>query len=76
MFAKDKQKHFLAGLLISLLFGTAGSPLTGFIVATITGVVKESYWDCYLKRGTPELLDAIATTIGGALGAFWLVFFW
>jgi hypothetical protein len=41
----------------------------GFLVAAVVGAAKEIIWDWLLKKGTPELLDFVATVLGGALGA-------
>jgi len=62
---KDKQKHFLAGLALSILAGLLFCPLTGLIVAAVVGALKEIVWDWLLKRGTPEFLDFVATALGG-----------
>lgn len=84
MLAPDKQKHFCAGLAIAILAGPLiyllvsfrwpeiavflTIPLTGVIIATVVGAIKELIWDWILKKGTPELLDFLATTIGGTVG--------
>ena len=66
---KDKKLHLLAGLALSLLAGLLFCPLTGFITAAVVGALKEIVWDWLLKKGTPELLDFVATVAGGVLGA-------
>jgi len=66
---KDKQKHFLAGLALSLLAGLLFCPIVGLATAAVVGALKEIIWDWLLKKGTPELLDFVATVLGGALGA-------
>jgi len=66
---KDKQKHFLAGLALSLLAGLLFCPIVGLAIAAVVGALKETMWDWLLKKGTPELLDFVATVAGGALGA-------
>ena len=69
IFKQDKLKHLLAGIGISLVFGVQFSPLIGLITAAIVGALKEIIWDWLLKKGTPELLDFVATVAGGVLGA-------
>ena len=69
MMKQDKLKHLLAGIGISLVFGVQFSPLIGLIAAAIVGALKEIIWDWLLKKGTPELLDFVATVAGGVLGA-------
>ena len=72
IFKQDKLKHLLAGIGISLVFGVQFLPLIGLITAAIVGALKEIIWDWLLKKGTPELLDFVATVLGGALGAVML----
>lgn len=60
----DKQKHLLAGLIISSL--CFSSPLAGLIAAVILGALKE-YWD-FKGHGKAELLDFIFTCLGGLIG--------
>ena len=69
MFARDKKKHFWAGLALSLLAGLLFCPLTGLAAAAVVGALKEIIWDWLLKKGTPEFLDFVATVAGGVLGA-------
>ena len=66
---KDKQKHFLAGLALSLLAGLLFCPIVGLATAAVVGALKEIIWDWLLKKGTPEFLDFVATVLGGVLGA-------
>ena len=63
----DKLKHFLLGIAISLFFGVLISPVLGFVLAIFAGVAKEMIWDKWLKKGTPELLDFLATALGSIL---------
>lgn len=65
---KDKWKHLLAGLALSLLVGLLFCPLIGLIVAAVVGALKEIVWDWLLKRGTPEWWDFVATVAGGVIG--------
>ncbi len=62
---KDKQKHFLAGLALSLLAGLLFCPIVGLATAVMVGALKEVIWDWLLKKGTPEFLDFVATVLGG-----------
>jgi ABC-type microcin C transport system permease subunit YejE len=64
---RDKLKHLLAGIGISLVFGVQFTPFIGLIIAVIVGALKEIIWDWLLKRGTPEFLDFLATVLGGAI---------
>ena len=66
---KDKKLHLLAGLALSILAGLFVYPLIGLATAAVVGALKEIIWDWLLKKGTPELLDFVATVAGGVLGA-------
>ena len=73
----DKVKHFMAGVFICLIVSVAFShdldplsaSLTGFAAAVLIGVLKEAVWDNWLKKGTDDKYDVIATALGGAFGA-------
>lgn len=65
---QDKAGHFLIGAGISLVVGGLVDPDTGLIAATVAGIAKEVVWDKLMARGTPEFMDALATTAGGVLG--------
>jgi hypothetical protein len=66
---KDKVMHFCAGLALSILAGLFAYPMFGLLIAAAVGALKEIVWDWLLKKGTPELLDFVATVLGGVLGA-------
>ena len=66
---KDKLKHAIAGVALSIVAGLFVYPLIGLATAAVVGALKEIIWDWLLKKGTPELLDFAATVLGGALGA-------
>jgi len=67
IFKRDKLKHLLAGIGISLVFGVQFTPFIGLIIAVIVGALKEIVWDWLLKKGTPEFMDFLATALGGAI---------
>ncbi len=62
---KDKQLHLLAGLALSILAGLLFCPLIGLATAAVIGALKETIWDWWLKKGTPEFMDFVATVVGG-----------
>ncbi len=66
---KDKLKHAIAGVALSIVAGLFVYPLIGLATAAVVGALKEIIWDWLLKKGTPELLDFVATVAGGVLGA-------
>lgn len=71
---KDKKLHLLAGLALSLVAGLLFTPKWGLVVAAVIGVLKEVVWDWLLKKGTPEVLDFVATVVGGFVGYLVLLF--
>lgn len=65
MIRLDLQAHFFAGMAIAFAIALFTlSPLAGLITAIVAGVLKEVY-NKYTERGTPDHLDAIATSLGG-----------
>ena len=62
----DKQLHFLGGVVLTLSVSLFFGSITGLVVATMAGLVKEAYDS--LGFGTPDKWDAIATIAGGLLG--------
>lgn len=64
MIPRDKQLHFGAGVVIGLLAGFFGWWAMGLVV--IAAVGKEAR-DKISGKGTPEILDAVATLLGGAV---------
>ena len=65
---KDKKLHILVGLALSILAGLFAYPMFGLLIAAAVGALKEIIWDWLLKKGTPELLDFVATVAGGVIG--------
>ena len=47
----------------------------GLVAAALAGLGKEVY-DAVTGSGTPELLDFVATVVGGLVGAAWLAMYW
>ncbi len=60
---KDKQLHFIAGLLIYIIFHFLSNPAIAFIFVVIIGAAKEAV--DYCGYGTPEVADFLYTLIGG-----------
>lgn len=62
----DKQLHFWAGVVIAfIVWALTGSAEWGLFASFVAGIGKEAVWDGMLKRGTVEVLDAVATIAGG-----------
>ena len=64
---EDKVKHLLGGVGLSIFGYLFISPLAGLLLGSVIGICKELIWDWYLRRGTPEVLDALCTIFGAAL---------
>lgn len=63
-FAKDKLQHFFAGVIIAAVL----YPFIGhyaLLAAIAIGLIKEYVFDVLCPWGTPDIWDAIATTLGG-----------
>ena len=65
---KDKKLHIYAGLALSLVAGLLFCPLIGLATAAVIGALKETIWDWWWKRGTPEWWDFWCTVLGGMAG--------
>ena len=63
----DKLYHLIAGFAISLIFGLI-SPFIGLVTSIVVGAGKEVVYDKLMKRGCFEVLDFVATCIGGVIG--------
>lgn len=59
---KDKLLHFIAGVIIALLFSTV-HPVAGLVVAILAGVAKELYDKA--KGGLFDWKDLVFTVAGG-----------
>ena len=67
MIQQDKIKHFLAGLIASIVVYVATSNATiAFSLSALLGIAKEVYDS--QGHGTVEVLDAVATVLGGVVG--------
>tara|TARA_R110002096_G_scaffold163951_3_gene331548 strand:+ start:298 stop:546 length:249 start_codon:yes stop_codon:yes gene_type:complete len=64
---KDKQGHFIIGGGLSLASGWYSVYLAIFLVA-LFGIGKEVYDYKHPKKHTAEVLDAVATFLGGIAG--------
>jgi hypothetical protein len=62
----DLQAHFWAGLAICLAASLFLGSIVGLTVAIIAGIAKELY--DMTGRGTPDVMDAVATIVGGLVG--------
>lgn len=60
---KDKLMHFVAGYCIAATINPLLGALSAVVVTIIIALAKEVF-DKATDRGTPELLDIIATVAG------------
>lgn len=65
---KDKVLHVIVGFAIAFFGGLALGPGFGFGLACLVGLAKEAY-DKITGKGTPEILDWLATCGGGSIGS-------
>lgn len=63
---RDKVLHILAGLILCLAIGWLTDKTVGLLVAVGAGVAKEIY-DKH-NKGTVDVKDSLATTVGGLAG--------
>lgn len=63
----DKRKHFIAGAIIAFVVGVLIAPWVGFIAGCLAAILKE-WWDSK-GHGTVEVMDALFTVLGAAVGA-------
>jgi hypothetical protein len=67
-FPIDKITHFLAGSTIAAALLPWG--VIPALLAVIVAAVGKELWDAQ-GHGTPDIMDAVATIIGGAAMAGW-----
>ena len=61
----DKQLHFLGSGLLVTVFYILGIPLIFSVgLSLIIGLLKEVVWDYFLKKGTPDVMDAVFNMAG------------
>lgn len=60
---QDKKKHFVAGYAITIVVSILLGYIVGALASIVAGVGKEVY-DKVSGKGTPELLDVVATATG------------
>ena len=71
---EDKVKHFAAGHGISMvsylcLKNTKKPVLKSTLIAILAGGLKEGVYDLLMKKGTPSIMDAVWTGVGGYYGS-------
>lgn len=59
----DKARHYIAGSLLAAV-GALHSIAIGLLLCVVFAIAKEAR-DRITRRGTPELLDSLATLAGG-----------
>jgi VanZ family protein len=61
----DKILHFIAGVIIYLLFCFI-SPFIGIMIVVLVAVLKEVH-DYFVPNHTPDYNDAVVTIVGGLI---------
>jgi len=64
---KDYLLHFIAGTLIFCFSVLFFEPITAMAITVVIGGLKEAVWDGWLRKGTVEVEDAVATFLGGLI---------
>ena len=73
---KDKQYHFVGSAILAIVFYMLTQSILGTIVMAIgVGAVKELFYDLYLNRGTPDIYDMLANSIGVIFGIILVLIF-
>ena len=62
---EDKKKHFVAGFIIAAVVSLFFGYIAGAAAAIVAGIGKEVY-DKVTGKGTPEVLDFLATATGAS----------
>ena len=63
----DKANHFIYGLVLFAALAFPINPIFALASVILVGVLKEIY-DKVTGTGTPDMLDAVATSLGGLAG--------
>ena len=70
----DYLKHFFVGFFIFELAGLFLMPLHAFVIVLIIACAKEWVWDALLRKGPPDVIDALYTILPGlVVMAAWLI---
>ena len=69
MLAEDKQLHFFSGGMLAGMLMPFG--LQTAVFGVIFAAIGKELYDLLSKRGTPEIMDAVATILGGAVVILW-----
>jgi hypothetical protein len=72
---KDKQIHFAAGFVTATITAFFTNNIYLAVgAATFLGLFKDVVWDLWLKRGTFDYVDIIATILGSVPIIFYTCF--
>ena len=69
----DKYKHLVVGLIIFLSFCLVFKVLVAFLVTLFVAILTEIY-DKITKKGTPEIMDILATITVPLIITIWKTF--
>lgn len=58
---QDKANHIIYGLLIFIISGFFLNDFYSFVICLLFAFAKEVIHDFYFKRGTPDIVDFLAT---------------
>ena len=66
----DKVAHFASGVILYALVMPALGAWIALLIVAIVALIKEGYDYANRDIHTPDIWDAVATTLGGLLGLF------
>ena len=73
--ARDKKLHIIVGFLIAGTGAVMGYAEIGFILSVWAGLVKEFYDWLHPETHTADVLDFVATALGGSVAyLLWVIF--
>ena len=65
----DKLKHLIAGFVVAVPFTLVFGIGSGILASVVIGIGKEIYDYFHPESHTADPVDAVATILGGILGA-------
>ena len=62
----DKLLHFIAGIILFMIITVFKiDAFTALIGVAVVGIAKELIYDTWIKKGIPDVIDFLATVLGG-----------
>lgn len=64
----DKQLHMAFSAILVPCIAYFTGCLPAVILVLLVGISKETLWDAYLGKGTPDIMDFVADCVGVVIG--------